>query len=93
MRPRLTFKELRFLDSIDWPRWAAIFFVVLVVFGGLFEASHQDPWFAVVGLLVLGAIFIPMRLRQLQRRIDEYEALRRSGTEAPPAEPPEPESR
>ena len=69
----LSFKDIQAADK-DWPKWLLPGVILLAVLGGVFEASGQNPVVAVVGLAIIAAIFIPIRLRQLDRRLAERKA-------------------
>ena len=70
MARRWTFREIQAADR-DWPTWIVPGVVVLALLGGLFQWSGHNPWVALVGIGVIIAVALPIRRRQLRRRLEE----------------------
>jgi len=68
---RLTYRQIQAIDNKDWPKWVIPGFIALVLVGAGFEWSHESPVVAVVGIAVILAIMLPIRQRQLRRRMAE----------------------
>ena len=71
---RLTCRQIQAIDNKDWPKWVVPGFIALVLVGAVFEWSRENPVVAVVGIAFVLAIVLPIRQRQLRRRIAEGEA-------------------
>lgn len=73
--------EIQAADA-DWKWWIAPTFIALALIGGLFEASGRNPLFAIVLIGLLCAIVMPIRRRQLRRRVEERKARKLDDTDA-----------
>jgi Flp pilus assembly protein TadB len=68
---RLRFNEIAAAD-VDWKVWVLPIILAVVLLGVLVEVTGHNPVVA-VGVVVLVAIVVPIRRRQLRRRLEQLE--------------------
>ena len=69
---RLRFNEIAAAD-VDWKVWVLPIILAVVLLGVLVEVTGHNPVVAVGGFVVLVAIVVPIRRRQLRRRLEQLE--------------------
>jgi len=75
---RLRFNEIAAAD-VDWKVWVLPIVLAVVVLGALVDVTGHNPAVAVGAFVVLVAIVVPIRRRQLRRRLAELERRKRDG--------------
>jgi hypothetical protein len=65
---RLSFNEIAAAD-VDWKVWVLPAVIAVVLLGAQVEVTGHNPVVAVGGFIVLLAIVVPIRRRQLRRRL------------------------
>jgi Flp pilus assembly protein TadB len=80
MARRWTYAQILKADWKDRPYWIVGGVVVLGLLGGVFQWAGHSPWVAVIGIIAILAVALPIRERQIRRRLEEMERNERDGS-------------